>query len=245
MNIDLSNSAASIRTVDEFKQWTRDVVRPILPHEALLCGLGHLHAAGVALDYVVMVDFPAQHLEAIRNRAGAIDSPIIHRWMIGRQPLLFNGEEPWPDCPPKWLKSFRQHDLRNIAAHAVFDTELCLGTYHSFYRVPGKLGTQHEELLSAVTPVMHEVLCRVINYYGRDSGVSQSLTPREREIVHWVGIGKTNGEIATLAGIGVDTVKHHVSRILAKFDVANRAQLVRVLIECERLSAPGNRTQML
>ena len=126
MHNDLLDSAASILTVDEFKQWTRDVLRPILPHEALLCGLGHLHAAGVALDYVVLVDFPAQHLEAIRNRAGAIDSPIVHRWMIERQPLLFDGEEPWPDCPPGWLESFRRHDLRNIAAHAVFDTDLCL-----------------------------------------------------------------------------------------------------------------------
>jgi DNA-binding CsgD family transcriptional regulator len=245
MNNDLLNSAASVRTVDEFKQWTRDYLRKVLPHEALLCVLGHLHAAGVALEYLVLVDYPVEHLEAIRNRAGAIDSPIVHRWLIERRPLLFDAEEPWPDSSPEWLASFRRHDLRNLAVHAVADTDLCLGTYHGFYRIPGKLGPQHEDLLRALAPVMHQVLCRVINYYGRESCNDLSLTPREREILHWVGVGKTNSEIAILVGIAVDTVKHHVSRLLAKFGVANRAQLVRVLIERERRNPPGYRTQLL
>lgn len=245
MSNDLLNSAASVRTVDEFKQWTRNCVRKVLPHEALLCGLGHLHAAGVAIEYLVLVDYPAEHLEAIRNRAGAIDTPVVHRWLVERQPLLFDAEEPWPDSPPEWLASFRRHNLHNLAAHAVADPDQCLGSYHGFCRIPGKLGSHHQDLLRALAPVMHQVLCRVINYYGRESCSDPPLTPREREVLHWVGLGKTNGEIATLAGIGVDTVKHHVSRIMVKLGAANRVQLVRALVERDRRHAPGYRTQLL
>ncbi len=44
-----------VRTIDEFKGWTREKVRPIFPHETLASGYGHLHAGGVALDYVVTI----------------------------------------------------------------------------------------------------------------------------------------------------------------------------------------------
>jgi len=67
--------AAGITTIDEYKSWVRNRVRPVLPHEMLASGYGHLHAGGVALDYVVTVDFPLSYLEQLRNRAGAIDTP--------------------------------------------------------------------------------------------------------------------------------------------------------------------------
>ena len=69
----------SLKTVDEFKEWTRKRIRPIFPHETLACGYGHLHAGGVSLDYMIGVDYPVDHLQKIRNRAGGIDTPILRR----------------------------------------------------------------------------------------------------------------------------------------------------------------------
>ena len=53
-----------------------------------------------------------------------------------------------------------------------------------------------------------------------------SLTPREKQIAHWVAQGKTNGEIGIILGISPLTVKTHVERILAKLGVENRTALV-------------------
>ncbi len=49
-----------------------------------------------------------------------------------------------------------------------------------------------------------------------------ALTAREREVFEWIGQGKTNGEIASILGRSVHTVKRHVERILAKLGVENR-----------------------
>ncbi|WP_395748213.1 response regulator [Prosthecobacter sp.] len=50
------------------------------------------------------------------------------------------------------------------------------------------------------------------------------ITPREREILALVTRGNANKEIAATLGIGEDTVKQHVSRILMKLKVNDRAQ---------------------
>lgn len=49
-----------------------------------------------------------------------------------------------------------------------------------------------------------------------------TLTPREREILEWLGQGKGNPEIGVILGISTHTVKRHVERILAKLGVENR-----------------------
>ena len=56
------------------------------------------------------------------------------------------------------------------------------------------------------------------------------LSDREHEIMHWVGLGKTNHEIGLILGISQFTVKNHLQRIFRKIDVRNRAQAVTRLL---------------
>jgi len=51
------------------------------------------------------------------------------------------------------------------------------------------------------------------------------LSQREREVLQAVTENLANKEIATMLSISVRTVKFHVSALLAKFGVTNRAQL--------------------
>jgi DNA-binding NarL/FixJ family response regulator len=56
----------------------------------------------------------------------------------------------------------------------------------------------------------------------------EKLTAREQEVMTLVAIGLSNDEIAERFVISRATVKTHVSRILSKLDVRDRAQLVAV-----------------
>lgn len=49
-----------------------------------------------------------------------------------------------------------------------------------------------------------------------------ALTPREGEILHWIGEGKSNAEIGVLLGISPRTVGKHCERIFEKLGVENR-----------------------
>lgn len=47
-------------------------------------------------------------------------------------------------------------------------------------------------------------------------------TPREAEILHWLGEGKTNVEIGVLLGVSARTVEKHCEHLFAKLGVENR-----------------------
>jgi DNA-binding CsgD family transcriptional regulator len=227
---------ASIHTIDEFKQWTRESIRPIFPHEALGCGYGRIHAGGVGIDGIIAIDYPIEHLKNICNKAGGIDTPILRRWLATREPQLFEMDSPWPDIPRQWLQHFRRNGLKNAAAHAVYDTARCIGTYHSFHCIPGALTQLHAAALKQLVPVMHEVLCRVIGNLNETSQLDTLraiLSKREQEVLWLVGQGKINGEIANTLFLSEITVKHHLTKIFQKLGIGNRAQLVRLCVEHE------------
>jgi len=51
-----------------------------------------------------------------------------------------------------------------------------------------------------------------------------AITLREREILFLIAKGRANKEIAAALGIAEDTVKRHISNVLQKLDVSDRAQ---------------------
>lgn len=60
---------------------------------------------------------------------------------------------------------------------------------------------------------------------------AEPLTRREREVLGWLGRGRTNREIARELDISERTVKFHVSAILAKLGASNRTEAVRLAVE--------------
>ncbi|MFB7472592.1 response regulator [Kitasatospora sp. NPDC056184] len=54
----------------------------------------------------------------------------------------------------------------------------------------------------------------------------ESVTVREREVLHLIARGLSNLEIAGLLNLTTGTVKTHVSRLLMKLDARDRTQLV-------------------
>jgi two-component system nitrate/nitrite response regulator NarL len=64
------------------------------------------------------------------------------------------------------------------------------------------------------------------------------LTRRELEIVTAVATGLTNKEIARRFTLSEETVKHHLTKIFSKLDVANRVELALFAISEQLVAAP-------
>ncbi|SCF04824.1 two component transcriptional regulator, LuxR family [Micromonospora coriariae] len=96
-----------------------------------------------------------------------------------------------------------------------------------------------EELLDAIRRTHRgeslfapSILTRLVAHYvaapspGRPMSALRRLTDREVEVLTLIGGGLSNDEIATALVISVKTVKTHITHLLAKLAVRDRAQLV-------------------
>jgi DNA-binding NarL/FixJ family response regulator len=114
--------------------------------------------------------------------------------------------------------------------------------------------TPPEKLLEAIAIVAEgeallapTVTRRLIAEFARQPSAARpaedalaQLTERERDILGQVAAGKSNAEIAAVLSLSVATVKTHISRLLAKLDCRDRAQLVVVAYETG-VAVPGQR----
>jgi DNA-binding NarL/FixJ family response regulator len=66
-----------------------------------------------------------------------------------------------------------------------------------------------------------------------------ALTPREREVLQLVGLGYTNRAIAESLYISEGTVKTHVTHLLSRLNLRNRAQLA-IYVNTVVLPSPQN-----
>ena len=100
-----------------------------------------------------------------------------------------------------------------------------------------------EILLAAVRAVAHGktyIDPSVARQLLGGPGSRDELTAREREVLRQVALGRSNKEIGEALFISEETVKTHVGNLLAKLQVANRAQAIvqalkRGLVDLEEL----------
>ncbi len=105
------------------------------------------------------------------------------------------------------------------------------GGYHSILAFWGKDLAQtarHRTIIEFVAPSWHGLLGRLS---GSPAGegpaqAARGLTPREAQMLYWVGFGKTTWEIARIVGITDRTVQFHLGNAMQKLNARNRAQAV-------------------
>ena len=115
-------------------------------------------------------------------------------------------------------------DKFNIITHGIKDNErrfisICCINCNSEIHVESSWG-----ILKILAPHLHIAITNNYHKEQLESSTEKKLTSRELEILWWVSKGKTNYEIGMILKISAFTVKNHISNILYKLQVSNRAQ---------------------
>jgi DNA-binding NarL/FixJ family response regulator len=91
----------------------------------------------------------------------------------------------------------------------------------------GKINTELLDTIRAVHAGQKRISPEVAAELAEHAG-EETLSERELEVLRLIASGNANKEIAAQLSIGEDTVKRHVSNILAKLNANDRTHAVTI-----------------
>jgi DNA-binding NarL/FixJ family response regulator len=123
--------------------------------------------------------------------------------------------------------------VRAIVFTAYDTDELILGAVQAGAQGYLLKGTPRAEIFQAIR-VVHGggsllqplVASKLLRQVSGQAAAGPALSPREMEVLHLLGQGKANKEIAQALTISERTVKFHVRSVFAKLGVSNRTEAV-------------------
>ena len=153
---------------------------------------------------------------------------------------ICNGLDATKEIKTKWP------DIKVVMLTAVEDEEKMFTALRygaSGYLLKSVEGTQFFQMLAAAlhgeTVLSPDLAAKMLTSFAQNAGTEEpisepakdeeevTLTYRQQEVMELVVQGYTNQEIATKLGLSERTVKHHVSQVLARFQLKSRYELAR------------------
>lgn len=234
----LGHAPSDLACPRDLIQWLREEFCCILPFRCVVALHGVTHSGGATPTHLLHVDFPLAHLQDIRNRAGALESPLAAKWMRERRAFVFDPKlhSSWPDLDREWLRSFHRNGLINAVVGGLMDEETCKATYLSFHGIPGSALCRAAQTLESWTKPLHEMMMRCAESASTAPTTItprwNQLTPKELLIAKNAALGKSNLAIAMQLNLCESTVKTHLTHIFGKLNLKSRAELCVAFSAC-------------
>jgi transcriptional regulator EpsA len=233
--------SVKLRSHLEVLVWLQGDMQRYLPHDILIAAWGNFRTGNIQHDIVSIVS-------GLRSNMAndCVVTPLLMRlyaqWLEqGKKAFVHAG-----DTLDTLLRSSAKDHvlgdaLRGMSCSLTHGIKDERGSHDCLYVV----FTGHENFdlaalntLTQVLPYIDHAL-RQVEHLPHQSVSQGGVTPRfaqehvlstrEREILQWIALGKTNDEIGSILDLRVYTVKNNVQRIFRKLNVSNRAQAVAVL----------------
>jgi DNA-binding CsgD family transcriptional regulator len=197
-------------------------------HRSRLCGALDLYVvAALAVDDGEAAAAAAQRLSEAAASAKSEHLAALASRAQGRVAAAWGDERAAAANLEAALKVWSRLDIPFEAARTRFDLCRALATTH-----PDAAVEHARSALAAFDELGASVDADRVAAYLRDHGVVARvgakqvgvLTVREQEVLRLLGVGLSNPEIAARLHISRKTASHHVSSVLTKLNLRNRAE---------------------
>jgi transcriptional regulator EpsA len=238
----IAGQGAGLATHADLWRWLQGDVQQWLSHDAMLIGWGDFRTGDVRFDIVSSLPGMRSH-----DWTAAAITPLIAYlrdcWVAAQQLpcqldvngcadlIRSSGEFAIPDAITT-MQSALVHGIHG-GKHG---TDRVFAALSREPNRPAGAGTALKLLLPFIDTALRRMPpasvrrahCERVDV-SRHAMRVPALSERERQIMTWVAMGKTNPEIGCILDISEFTVKNHMKSIFNKLDVTNRAQAVAKL----------------
>jgi transcriptional regulator EpsA len=231
----LLNVDASLRVHarSQFFGWTQGLLQNLVRHDLLVCVLlRDGEAMAFQVDSFAAPTIDAASIDAVLRQDTSVVPDLLKTWETNEfHAFTCDAMGTAPLSGGALARELSRQSVANLAVHGTYDV---FGKPASLFALGGVTkadGPRNVFLLELIMPFLHLAWVRMqINRNPEAGGPTRNeaalLTEREREILRWVHMGKTNIEIGAILEISPLTVKNHVQKILRKLNVQNRTQAI-------------------
>lgn len=230
----LLNVDASLRVYSrpQLFGWTQGLVQTLIPHELMLCALRADRALNYQVECLASPWIDSDRIRALFQQDVELVAGLVRRWVEAEfRPVVCSVSGADPLARGGFAAELHGIGADSLMVHGTFDS---LGKPVSLFvlgAMAADLGGEQGFLLELIVPFLHlawmrSQLARPLEDIQAAARSPDILTVREKEILRWIHLGKSNFEIGTILGISPLTVKNHVQKILRKLNVRNRTQAV-------------------
>lgn len=177
------------------------------------------------LKHVLLADWPEQWADIYFNKGFLFKDPTIRR-VLSAGPAF------------AWSDLSRENNI-NIQERQVMDQAkdfrlgngctvplVSLDGRRVGFSFAGKDVDDSPQAKSIMTLIASFAFGRAVEIRNAALKESIHLTPREREVIAWIAVGKTDWEISIILGVSEKAIAKHVCNIRLKLGAVNRAHAV-------------------
>jgi transcriptional regulator EpsA len=238
----IAGQGAGLRTHADLWRWLQGDVQTWVPHDVMLIGWGDFRSGDLQFDVISSLPGLRTHL-CTPARMTPLISYLRDCWAAAQHlpcQLDISGcTELLGEAVSGQSSTSGIPNMRSAFVHGIGDGKHCgERVFAALSRTPAVPGGA--QALKLLLPFIDSALRRMPAAPVRQAGAERAqveqlvvrmanLSERERQIMVWVAMGKTNPEIGCILRISEFTVKNHMKSIFSKLDVTNRAQAVSKL----------------
>jgi transcriptional regulator EpsA len=240
----LIDEVLGVRRHIDLMRWLQGGLQSYLPHDILVAAWGDFHLG--VIHYDIVSALPGVRSEsAMAESIAPLLTGLFNRWIVqDRRPFSLNvGQDgfAWEGVASHGPIAEAMLDMKSALVHGINDQRGRHDCLYVFFSRHPKRRRNESQAVKILLPYIDTALRQVDlmpNQYAQQSDTASDglttvdvvendvLSEREAEIMKWVAMGKTNGEIGSILNVSSFTIKNHMQRIFKKLDVFNRAQAV-------------------
>ncbi|HVV01883.1 MAG TPA: LuxR C-terminal-related transcriptional regulator [Verrucomicrobiae bacterium] len=177
-------------------------------------------------DAVLASTLPSKFVEEYSDRNFVESDPFIPQLIHGNFPVVWRNEILNPGSPA-------ERDLKILRRDLAIDHVCAIpihgpAGYHGCFAAIGLDHDASSDELSMLHLVAQYTFAAAYSFSAPSDRKFSNLTPRERQVLHWMAQGKSAWEIGKILDISHRTVNEHTQSILAKLNAVKREQAVAI-----------------
>jgi len=189
-------------------------------------------------DNIWLNNRPAEYVERYAEKNYVIHDPIVKELRRNTRPYSWSDVREGRDLK-KGERTIIEEGREFGARDGLIIPIMSLSGQRALFSPCGlepDLTPRARAALELIGIYSHHALMRAMVERQREETVHTPLTPREREILQWVAVGKTDEEIADILSISTTTVTSHVENAKQKLDAFRRTYAVVQAIRLGEIS---------